>query len=130
MADTVVPPITAAPGTPTTPTSTTGVDKSTIAGNFQTFLTLLTTQLKNQNPLDPPELERSLQQAGLKTGDNGMQFSLRDQSFSGQNQNLADHPRSGAARLIIPDPEMTPVETVSSGYGRSLRLGTGIDIRV
>jgi flagellar basal-body rod modification protein FlgD len=24
-----------------------------IAGNFQTFLTLLTTQLKNQNPLDP-----------------------------------------------------------------------------
>jgi flagellar basal-body rod modification protein FlgD len=26
---------------------------STIAGNFQTFLTLLTTQLQNQNPLDP-----------------------------------------------------------------------------
>jgi flagellar hook-length control protein FliK len=79
---------------------------------------------------DAPQLERALQQAGLKTGDNGMQFSLRDQSFSGQNQNLADHPRSGAARLVIPDPEMTPVETVSSGYGRSLRLGTGIDIRV
>src|SRR5215210_7094463 len=34
-------------------TSTTGVDKNTLAGNFQTFLTLLTTQLKNQNPLDP-----------------------------------------------------------------------------
>src|SRR3954462_10749332 len=33
--------------------SATGVDKDTIAGNFQTFLTLLTTQLKNQNPLDP-----------------------------------------------------------------------------
>ena len=31
----------------------TGVDKDTLAGNFQTFLTLLTTQLKNQNPLDP-----------------------------------------------------------------------------
>src|SRR3954447_11974706 len=30
-----------------------GLDKDTIAGNFQTFLTLLTTQLKNQNPLDP-----------------------------------------------------------------------------
>jgi flagellar basal-body rod modification protein FlgD len=40
--------------TTTSPTaSTTGVDQSTIAGNFQTFLTLLTTQLKNQNPLDP-----------------------------------------------------------------------------
>jgi flagellar basal-body rod modification protein FlgD len=33
--------------------SSTGVDKDTLAGNFQTFLTLLTTQLKNQNPLDP-----------------------------------------------------------------------------
>jgi len=30
-----------------------GIDKNTLAGNFQTFLTLLTTQLKNQNPLDP-----------------------------------------------------------------------------
>ena len=28
-------------------------DSSTIAGNFDTFLSLLTTQLKNQNPLDP-----------------------------------------------------------------------------
>src|SRR5215213_8060945 len=34
-------------------TSATGVDKNTLAGNFQNFLTLLTTQLKNQNPLDP-----------------------------------------------------------------------------
>src|SRR5262245_59416378 len=30
-----------------------GFDTNTIAGNFQTHLTLLTTQLKNQNPLDP-----------------------------------------------------------------------------
>ena len=34
-------------------TNSTGVDKKTLANNFQTFLTLLTTQLKNQNPLDP-----------------------------------------------------------------------------
>ena len=33
--------------------SSTGVDSAAIANNFQTFLTLLTTQLKNQNPLDP-----------------------------------------------------------------------------
>jgi len=33
--------------------SSSGVDTGTIAGNFQTFLSLLTTQLKNQNPLDP-----------------------------------------------------------------------------
>src|SRR5215471_8503090 len=40
----------------------TGVDGSTIAGNFQTFLTLLTTQLKNQNPLDPLDTNQFTQQ--------------------------------------------------------------------
>ena len=34
-------------------TTTSGLDGDTIAGNFQTFLTLLTTQLKNQDPLSP-----------------------------------------------------------------------------
>jgi flagellar basal-body rod modification protein FlgD len=33
--------------------SSIGIDQKTIAGNFNTFLQLLTTQLKNQNPLDP-----------------------------------------------------------------------------
>jgi flagellar basal-body rod modification protein FlgD len=42
-----------ATGSTSTTASTTGIDADTIAGNFQTFLTLLTTQLKNQNPLDP-----------------------------------------------------------------------------
>src|SRR5215470_11913841 len=39
--------------------STTG---STLAGNFQTFLTLLTTQLQNQNPLDPLDTNQFTQQ--------------------------------------------------------------------
>jgi flagellar basal-body rod modification protein FlgD len=43
-------------------TSSTGVDKTTIANNFQTFLTLLTTQLKNQNPLDPLDTNQFTQQ--------------------------------------------------------------------
>jgi flagellar basal-body rod modification protein FlgD len=33
-----------------------------IAGNFQTFLTLLTTQLQNQNPLDPLDTNQFTQQ--------------------------------------------------------------------
>ena len=33
-----------------------------IAGNFQQFLTLLTTQLKNQNPLDPMDTNQFTQQ--------------------------------------------------------------------
>ncbi|WP_315704817.1 MULTISPECIES: flagellar hook capping FlgD N-terminal domain-containing protein [unclassified Bradyrhizobium] len=54
----------------TTPTSSnsgsnSGVSStanSSIAGNFQTFLTLLTTQLKNQNPLDPLDTNQFTQQ--------------------------------------------------------------------
>src|SRR6202011_4246698 len=34
----------------------------TLAGNFQTFLTLLTTQLKNQNPLSPLDTNQFTQQ--------------------------------------------------------------------
>src|ERR1700745_1003382 len=33
-----------------------------IAGNFNTFLTLLTTQLQNQNPLDPLDTNQFTQQ--------------------------------------------------------------------
>jgi len=37
-------------------------DNNTLANNFQTFLTLLTTQLKNQNPLDPLDTNQFTQQ--------------------------------------------------------------------
>ena len=37
-------------------------DKATIAGNFTTFLQLLTTQLKNQNPLEPLDTNQFTQQ--------------------------------------------------------------------
>ena len=40
-------------GTSNSSASSNSGSDGTIAGNFQTFLTLLTTQLKNQNPLDP-----------------------------------------------------------------------------
>ena len=39
-----------------------GNANQTIAGNFQTFLTLLTTQLQNQNPLDPLDTNQFTQQ--------------------------------------------------------------------
>ena len=42
--------------------STIGIDQKTIAGNFNTFLQLLTTQLKNQNPLDPLDTNQFTQQ--------------------------------------------------------------------
>src|SRR3954452_8837080 len=49
-----------------TPVPTSSTSKPTaatgIADNFQTFLTLLTTQLQNQNPLDPLDTNQFTQQ--------------------------------------------------------------------
>src|SRR5262245_20888960 len=84
-----IPPITSAitaavnntPATTQTGTSgATAVDKTMLAGNFQTFLTLLTTQLKNQNPLDPLDTNQFTQQL--------VQFAQVEQQLR-QNEQLA-----------------------------------------
>ena len=54
-------------GTTPLPTSSSGsslnsTTGATLAGNFQTFLQLLTTQLQNQNPLDPLDTNQFTQQ--------------------------------------------------------------------
>jgi flagellar basal-body rod modification protein FlgD len=66
--------------TSSTSSSSTGVDKDTLASNFQTFLTLLTTQLKNQNPLDPLDTNQFTQQL--------VQFAQVEQQLK-QNEQLA-----------------------------------------
>ena len=53
-------------------------DKSMIADNFQTFLTLLTTQLKNQNPLDPLDTNQFTQQL--------VQFAQVEQQMKSNDQ--------------------------------------------
>lgn len=61
-------PVVSAPGTSNGSSSSTGSNSSSststkgIADNFQTFLTLLTTQLQNQNPLDPLDTNQFTQQ--------------------------------------------------------------------
>jgi flagellar basal-body rod modification protein FlgD len=77
---TTTPSVTSAITSSTTGTtaSTTGVDKNTIAGNFQTFLTLLTTQLKNQNPLDPLDTNQFTQQL--------VQFAQVEQQLKSNDQ--------------------------------------------
>src|SRR5436190_24346691 len=57
-----------------------GVTKDSLAGNFQTFLTLLTTQLKNQNPLDPLDTNQFTAQL--------VQFAQVEQQLK-QNDQLA-----------------------------------------
>src|SRR5216684_2697048 len=55
--------VVSAPGTTSADKTTTASTATTgIADNFQTFLTLLTTQLQNQNPLDPLDTNQFTQQ--------------------------------------------------------------------
>ncbi len=74
-----------------------------------------------------PQLERAFEQAGLKTADNGLQFTLRDQSFTGQN-NSGGGAQPNTAHLVVPDADLPPVATTRI-YARA-GLGSGIDIRV
>jgi flagellar basal-body rod modification protein FlgD len=61
-------------------TTTSSTSSATLASNFQTFLTLLTTQLQNQNPLDPLDTNQFTQQL--------VQFAQVEQQLK-QNDQLA-----------------------------------------
>ena len=55
--------VVSAPGTGNATSNNTASEKTTgIADNFQTFLTLLTTQLQHQNPMDPLDTNQFTQQ--------------------------------------------------------------------
>ena len=75
---------------------------------------------------DATGLERALQDAGLKTADNGLQFSLRDQSM-GQQQTSAG---PDAAQMIVTDDAPPSADTIPQNYGRLAGTGGGLDIRV
>jgi flagellar hook-length control protein FliK len=78
---------------------------------------------------DSGNLQRSLDQAGLQTSDNGLQFSLRDQGgFAGQNPYSNNGSGSGA-RIIIPDAQAAAVDAAAAVYSRAAGA-SGIDIRV
>jgi flagellar basal-body rod modification protein FlgD len=78
MADTIASVASAITGNNSTTSSTT-TNKASIAQNFDTFLQLLTTQLKNQNPLEPLDTNQFTQQL--------VQFAQVEQQMS-MNQQL------------------------------------------
>jgi chemotaxis protein MotD len=77
---------------------------------------------------DAPQLQRALQDAGLKTGDGGLQFSLRDQSSQGQT--ARDDTGRNAQRLIVTEDDIVPAAAAGRHYGRTLGSSRGLDIRV
>jgi flagellar basal-body rod modification protein FlgD len=61
VSGTTTPPTSSSSGS-STADATNALASQQIAGNFQSFLTLLTTQLQNQNPLDPLDTNQFTQQ--------------------------------------------------------------------
>ncbi len=77
---------------------------------------------------DAPQLQRALEDAGLKTGDGGLQFSLRDQSPQG-GQGDSGQGRH-AQRLIVSEEISATPQVVGASYGRSSGSSSGVDISI
>src|SRR5260370_28727607 len=71
---------------------------------------------------DAPQLERALQDAGLKTGGDSLQFSLRDQGFA-QNQNTGDNAAGRTARTLLPTDHPPPRPAGAPGHSRVTSAG-------
>jgi flagellar basal-body rod modification protein FlgD len=88
--------VVSAPGTTSTGTTSTAATTTPgIADNFQTFLTLLTTQLQNQNPLDPLDTNQFTQQL--------VQFAGVEQQLKSNDQlkSLVDIEKSAQATQAL-----------------------------
>jgi chemotaxis protein MotD len=100
------------------------VDKD---GNTTTHMIADRSDTLNLLRNDSSDLQRALQDAGLKTSDNGMQFSLRDQSMGQQQSNT---PAPGAAQIVVNDNTLAAIDLTPRSYARLAGMGGGIDIRV
>jgi flagellar hook-length control protein FliK len=97
-------------------------------GQVTSHLTVEKPETLSMLRQDAPQLQRALDDAGFKTGDGGLQFSLRDQSSSGQNS--GNDTGRNAQRLIISEDDTIPAPVAGRSYGRMLGSSSGVDIRV
>jgi flagellar hook-length control protein FliK len=97
-------------------------------GQVTSHLTVEKPETLSMLKQDAPQLQQALDDAGFKTGSNGLQFSLRDQSSFGQNSGGDSRPN--AQRLIISDDDTVPAVVAGRSYGRMLGSSSGVDISV
>lgn len=89
-------------------------DRKTIAQNFEAFLSLLTTQLKNQSPLDPLDTNQFTQQL--------VQFTEVEQAVK-MNRNLETLTKLAAATTITNAVGYIGKEVTASGSAATLSAG-------
>jgi flagellar basal-body rod modification protein FlgD len=123
------------------------VGSQDLAGNFNTFLTLLTTQLQNQNPLDPLDTNQfteqlvefasveqqvnmntnlqtliSMQQTSEATS--ALQFLGTNVTFSGNSASLSNATGSAATWSVTSPTPATGNVTVTTSTGQTAFSGT------
>jgi chemotaxis protein MotD len=97
-------------------------------GHVTSHLTVERPETLSMLRQDATQLQRALDNAGLQTGNSGLQFSLRDQSSSGQNDGNQSNPN--AHRLVVSEEDSIPAAVAGRSYGRMLGASGGVDIRV
>ncbi|MDP3548226.1 MAG: flagellar hook-length control protein FliK [Phreatobacter sp.] len=79
---------------------------------------------------DQRNLERALSQAGVQTGDNSLEFSLKDQGSQNARDRQAEdgsHPR----QVVIEDPDtVAALQASAATYARAAAMRGGVDIRI
>jgi hypothetical protein len=105
------------------------VDKS---GKVATHLVVERAETLDQLRKDAPNLERALQNSGLKTDSGSLQFSLRDQS--GQNFANQQHrdtiTRRGTLPIELGDASTMATRTQTRMASLGMGRGSGIDLRI
>jgi flagellar hook-length control protein FliK len=96
-------------------------------GQVTSHLTVEKPETLSMLRQDAPQLQRALDDAGLRTGNGGLQFSLRDQSSSGQDNGSGSG--RNAHRLIVEE-DSIPAAVAGRTYGRMLGSSSGVDIKV
>ncbi|MES2906940.1 MAG: flagellar hook-length control protein FliK [Pseudomonadota bacterium] len=98
-------------------------------GKVSTHLVVERSETLDQLRRDSQNLERALQNSGLKTDSNSLQFSLRDQNAQNFAQNRNDNQltRRGVLEVGVQDMNgWVPPQYASLSQGR----GSGIDMRI
>ena len=99
-------------------------------GQVTSHLTVEKPETLSMLQQDAPQLQQALNDAGLKTSNGGLQFSLRDHSQSGQNNSNNNQTGTQPQRLVISEEDTVPAAIAGRSYGRMLGNSGGVDIRV
>ena len=97
-------------------------------GQVTSHLTVERPETLSMLRQDANQLQRALDNAGLSTGNGGLQFSLRDQSSQGQND--GNHSNPNAHRIVVSEEDSVPAVVAGRSYGRMLGASGGVDIRI